>query len=181
MTKLIMVLSFLSSSGLFAQQQPLLYDVVQSNGSISVGIEPELDYVPDSSTMYFHFDIGATDRLDINLKYGVTSHTKPYYGLHLEYHLIQNALINFATSSGFHYRNGWLFDITPVLNHKFETCSIATGPEFNWKFTKNKQWMLDWFVGISFNLPRSMSLSLNVGVPIHNDTYWISSAWFVNF
>ena len=181
MGKLLLAFIFLTTAFLFAEERTDLYDVIQPTGSIiSVGIEPELDYVPNSVTTYFHFDIGATENMDINLKYGVTSHTKPYYGAHLEYHYNKNSIINLVTSTGFHYRDGTFLDITPVLAHDFKSCSIATGPEFNWKFTNNKQWMLDWFFGISFTLPKSMSVSANVGVPIYNDTYWVSLAWFAN-
>ena len=176
---LIILLSLLGPNKLLAQKAEI-YQTVRPK-VIMIGIEPELDFAPNSSTMYFHFDIAATKRLDVNLKYGVTNTSKPYYGVHLEYHFIKSDILNFAVSSGTHYRNGVLLDLTPVLSHTFQKCSVATGPEFNWKITKDKQTMLDWFFGISLPLPRSMELSVSVGFPIKDDTYWISSGWSVYF
>lgn len=168
------------STNLFAETGEL-YCTIQPDRDLMLGVEQEGDFKPNSATTYFHFGVGATEHLDVNLKYGVTSQAKPYYGIHLEYHFIKDDIVKFAISSGWHYRNGNLFDITPVFGHEFEDFSLATGPEFNWKFTNNKQWMLDWFVGINLPLPNHTELGIAVGVPIHNDTYWISVGWFVYF
>ena len=146
-----------------------------------VSVEPELDFDPGTNgrmyaTSYFHFGVGVNEHIDLNFKYGVTTGTKPYYGAHLETHFIKTSFINFATSIGEHYRNCAIIDYSPAIIHKFEKFSIATGPEFNWKITRDKQTMIDIFLGISIPLPESMELSINVGFPIKNDTYWISSS-----
>jgi len=179
-TVIIFVATLFTSNNLFAETGEL-YCTIQPETDIMLGIEQEGDFAPDSATTYFHFGVGATNNMDINFKYGITSEAKPYYGIHAEYHFIKNDIVKFAISTGWHYRNGNLYDITPVFGHKFEKCSIATGPEFNWKFTKNKQWMLDWFFGINLPLPNSNEIGVGIGFPIHNDTYWISMGWFTYF
>lgn len=152
-----------------------VYNVIEPSGMFMIGVEPELDFDPNSATTYFHFDISATKKMDVNLKYGVTTGTKPYYGAHLEYHFIDSAPLGFAVSFGGHYRNGVILDLTPVFIHKLGKYTFAAGPEFNWKITNNKEFEADFFIGASMPLPHSMEISLNVGFPIKNDTYWISS------
>jgi hypothetical protein len=146
------------------------------NFSLSAEVEGDVDQYNGSSysKLAFCFSIGALNNLDINLKYRLYNTVSPYYGGSLEYHFIRGRLINFAISTGGHYRGGAVYDLTPVFGHSFEDFSFVTGPEFNWPIN-SWQMELDWFFGISAPLGDSFEVSVNVGFPIKNDTYWISN------
>jgi len=183
-----LVFFLLPITNLFAERTDVsnIHDTIMPKNNYMISAEPELDFDPGANgrmyaTAYFRFGAGLTEHIDISCKYGTTTGAKPYYGAHLETHFIKTEFINFATSIGAHYRNGAILDYTPAIIHNFEKFSIATGPEFNWKITRDKKIMLDIFLGISIPFARSMKLTVDVGFPILNDTYWISTGWAAYF
>jgi hypothetical protein len=180
----IFLLTF-SSNESFAKKAEL-YNTIRPVRNLSFSVEPELgidQYNGDGySKTAFCFGIGAIHNLDINLLYKIYSDSKPYYGVHLEYHFIKQNPIKFAISTGAHYKNGiTVYDLTPVLGHKFNGFSFATGPEMNWALNKNKSFMLDWFFGISAPFAERFEVSVSMGLPIKNESYWISNGWTIYF
>lgn len=150
------------------------HKTIRPEKNIMLSVNPEIDVDPDSQTTYFHFDLGLTNRIDLNLKYGIGT-KKPYYGVQFEYHFVKSGLLTFATKAGGHYRGADILDLSFIFAHKFERCSVSFGPDIQWQVTGKKQLMLEVFMTLSIPLPKSMALSFSVDIPIKNQSYSLST------
>lgn len=185
MKKAICIICLFSPLLCLAAKKAELYNTIKPSRSFSFSIEPELGIDQYDSTGYsktaFCFGIGALERLDINLLYKIYNDASPYYGVHIEYHFVNKGPLRFAISTGAHYKKATYYDLTPVFSHKFDGFSLATGPEFNWKLNKGRIFMFDWFAGISAPIGDRFEVSISAGVPIKNESYWVSNGWTVLF